>query len=107
MDSSVSHTSKNSRDHPLDLIRPLLNPTFRNSETAVDAFKDLTHKSQPGEPQFLGLNVDGNSQGCGVHHSCSKSEEPVRRIADSSQRHFFFGIDSRFFEQASGQKRFA
>src|SRR5262245_48745083 len=107
MGSSVSHTSKNARDHLLDLIRALLNPTFRNSETAVDTFKDLSHESQPNEPQVLGLNIHRNSQGRGVHHSRPESDEPVRRIADSSQGHVFFGIDSRFFEQASGQKRFA
>src|SRR5262245_4783006 len=98
MGSSVSHTSKNARDHLLDLVRPLLNPTFRNSETAVDAFKDLSHESQPSEPQFLGLNIHGNSQSCGVHHSRPEGNESVRRIANRSQGHFFFGIDSRFFE---------
>src|SRR5262245_38501942 len=107
MSSRVGHTSKNARDHLLDLIRPLLNPTFRNSETAVDAFKDLSHEGQPSETQFLGLNIHRNSQGCGVDYSRPESDEPVRRIADSSQGHVFFGIDSRFFEQASGQKRFA
>src|SRR5262245_66099004 len=107
MGSRVSHASKNARDHLLDLIRPLLNPTFRNAEAAIDAFQELSHESQPSETQFLGLNIHGNSQGCGVDYSRPESDESVRRIADGYQGHFFFGIDSRFFEQASGQKRFA
>jgi hypothetical protein len=84
MRSGVSHPSKNSRDHLSDLIRPLLDPAFRNPETAVDAFKDLSHEGQPPETQLLGLNVYGDSQGRGVYHSRPESNQSVWRVADAS-----------------------